>query len=212
MNEIDNLPGGHKPSGVLKRLRLETRDCHAALERRLPLLDPAMSQVAYRDVVGRFYGFYAPMEARLLTFAGWDECDFDYEGRYKTQRLAQDFVALGDVPDGVNALPLCQDLPALGSTAQLMGCLYVMEGATLGGQVIMRHLRANLGVTPDSGGAFFAGYGSETGTRWKAFCVRLNAFAQAVDAQDALIASANQTFVSLRRWLFPASAAVVSQP
>jgi heme oxygenase len=205
MVELDHRSDVTSPPGILKRLKLETRACHLALERQLPLMDPTLSQAAYRHFVGRFYGFYAPLEARLEASTQWDECEFDYQGRYKTQRLALDLKALRVAPEEVNLLPQCQDLPALGTASQLLGCLYVMEGATLGGQVISRHLQAHLGVAPDSGGAFFAGYGLETGMRWKSFCVRLHVFAQAVDAQDALIASANQTFASLQRWLFPAA-------
>lgn len=212
MADLDDPSSIAPPLGILQRLKQETRDRHAAIEGQLPLLNPDLTPGAYRDVVGRFYGFYAPMEERLRAFDGWQECGLDYADRYKTPRLAQDLAAMGDGPTMVEGLPLCADLPTLGSASELLGCLYVMEGATLGGQIITRHLQANLGVTPDRGGAFFAGYGSETGSRWKAFCARLNAFALAAETQDNLIASANRTFASLHRWLAAADATAAHQP
>ena len=91
----------------------------------------------------------------------------------------------------------------LDSIQRVLGCLYVIEGATLGGQVITRHLEKNLGITPESGGAFFAGYGAETGARWKEFCALLTAAAERVSGEDEIVASANDTFATLGRWLFP---------
>lgn len=88
----------------------------------------------------------------------------------------------------------------------MLGCLYVIEGATLGGRVITRHLQNQLGTTPDSGGAFFDGYGAETGSRWKAFCTMLSQYADHSadeDRQAAIVAGANRTFETLTHWLFP---------
>lgn len=85
---------------------------------------------------------------------------------------------------------------------QVLGCLYVIEGATLGGQVITRHLLATHGITPETGGAFFAGYGAETGPHWQAFGAMITA-AERFGAADEIVASANRTFETLDRWLFP---------
>ena len=51
-----------------------------------------------------------------------------------------------------------------------MGCLYVLEGATLGGVVIRRHPEQKLRLGPDNGAAFFHAYGPDTGRRWREFC------------------------------------------
>jgi heme oxygenase len=91
----------------------------------------------------------------------------------------------------------------LETTAQLFGCLYVLEGATLGGQIITRHLHASLGLTPETGAAFFAGYGARTGSRWKEFGTHLSAFALQSGSGDAIVASANSTFETLDLWLYP---------
>ncbi len=186
----------------LQRLKLATRDRHSALERQLPLLDPTLSHEAYRQFLGRFFGYYAPLEARLDVSPWWGQIGLDYAERRKTPGLAQDLIALGIAPAALARVPPCRELPDLASSARLLGCLYVIEGATLGGQIITRHLHTHLGLTPRSGAAFFSGYGAQTGSRWKAFGAQLTAYVQHSGGDDEIIDGANQTFATIDRWLF----------
>jgi len=62
----------------------------------------------------------------------------DYESRRKLPLLSQDLVALGASAEELDRLPRCQGLPACDEPAAAMGYLYVMEGATLGGQMLLR--------------------------------------------------------------------------
>ena len=188
---------------ILKHLKEATGSRHAALESRLPLLESGMSRLGYLQFLQRFYGYYAPLEAQLLALPHWPSLGFDYAGRHKTPRLVQDLRALGETPEAIEGVARCQNLPTLASPGHLLGCLYVIEGATLGGQIITRHLEANLGLTPSSGTAFFGGYGAQTGSRWKAFCAMLTAHAGEPGRQDDILCSACQTFETLGHWLFP---------
>jgi heme oxygenase (biliverdin-IX-beta and delta-forming) len=200
-----NPPCGWLPCmTILQRLKQSTASRHVAIESRSVLLDPALSQADYRACLQRFFGYYAPLELCLLRSPAWHAAGFCYDDRHKTPQLLQDLAALGVTPSELAQVPLCQALPGLGSTARLFGCLYVIEGATLGGQIVSRHLQASLGVTPQSGGAFFSAYAQHTGSRWKAFGTQLSAFARASDQDDEIIASANDTFDTLDRWLHPA--------
>lgn len=188
---------------TLKRLHDETSARHAALERRLPLLEPQLSRKSYRCLVNKFHGYYAPLEERMLALPWWREINFDYVERLKTPRLEQDLIALGATVDELAKNPRCGELPELATISQALGCLYVIEGATLGGRTITRHLQASLGLTPETGGAFFAGYGAETGPRWQAFGTMLSALAERRSGEDEIVSSANQTFETMGRWLFP---------
>ncbi len=94
-------------------------------------------------------------------------------------------------------LPVCGDLPVCNSIAQAFGCLYVLEGATLGGRVLCRHFNQTLGLDVHNGSAFFAGYGEATGAMWALFGERLTA--ANVD-ETAAIQSACQTFQTLEQW------------
>lgn len=188
---------------ILKHLKQATGSRHAALESRLPLLDAGMSRLSYLHFLQRFYGYYAPLESQLLALPYWNSMDFDYAGRHKTPRLMQDLRALGETPEAIQGFARCQHLPTLASPGQLLGCLYVIEGATLGGQIITRHLEANLGLTPLTGASFFDGYGARTGSQWKAFCAMLRGNAGESGRQDDILSSASQTFETLGQWLFP---------
>jgi heme oxygenase (biliverdin-IX-beta and delta-forming) len=188
---------------ILKRLKSATNSRHVALERQLPLLDPGFSRPAYRQFTRRFFGYYAPLESQLMALPWWDSIGFDYQERQKTPRLVQDLTAMGDTAETLAQLPRCQHLPATDNLAHLLGCLYVIEGATLGGQIITKHLQTNLGVTPTQGGAFFNGYGAHTGPHWLAFGKMLMAHAEGTGNGDDIIDGANQTFATLDQWLFP---------
>lgn len=191
---------------ILKRLKLATSACHSALEDQLPLMHANLSRDDYRQFVGRFFGFYEPLEARLMASPHWRPLAFDYAARQKTPRLAQDLLALGGTAQALAATPRCSELPAFDTPEQLLGCLYVIEGATLGGRSITRHLQTQLGLTPESGVAFFDGYGAQTGLRWKAFCTMLSNNADRYSDESrhaAIIAGANGTFHTLTQWLFP---------
>lgn len=195
---------------ILKRLKLATSACHTALEDQLPLMNDDLSLSGYSQFVHRFFSFYAPLESQLMASPHWRPLAFDYTARQKTPRLMQDLLALGSGSAALAATPRCTNLPALTTPEDLLGCLYVIEGATLGGRIITRQLQTQLGLTPKSGGAFFDGYGAQTGAHWKAFCTLLSNYADLqVDphAEEsrhaAIIASANRTFETLTHWLFP---------
>jgi heme oxygenase (biliverdin-IX-beta and delta-forming) len=182
---------------ILQRLRFETRDAHAAIEKAIALTDKTLTLRTYRQVLESFYGFYKPVEGAIAAagMPAW----LDVAARSKTALLEADLQRLG--PQGASVLPLCNSLPPLGTVAQRLGCLYVMEGATLGGMLISRHIRENLGIYPDSGGRFFHGYGSSTAVMWNDFRAGLLSFASvAPQEQDLIIATARATFETLQRW------------
>ena len=186
---------------ILKRLRSETQAQHSALESRMPLMDPAFSLADYWRLLARFHGYYVPLEARLVAWSRTEGQRINYAERVKVPELERDLIALGETAETIAQLPRCAALPVLTTEADGLGCLYVVEGSTLGGQVITRQLQKGLGLSPASGGAFFNGYGAETGARWKAFGFGLEEAAARLDQDDAIIAGANETFRTLAHWL-----------
>ncbi len=189
---------------ILQRLRQATADAHAAIESHSVLLDPGLSRVTYRACLRRLFGYYAPLEGRMLRSQAWHRAGLAYGDRHKTPQLAQDLAALGVTPEELAQAPLCHGLPDLRTTARLFGCLFAIDGGTLGGPFVTRHLPARLAVTPQSGGGFLGGCADPTGLRRQAFDMHLTAFARASDADDEIVAGANATFETLDRWLFPA--------
>ncbi len=189
---------GHAPPSVLARLKTETRPQHDAIEAALALTSKTLTVDAYRHTLARFYGFYRPLEAGLHAIADWKERGLDLVERQKTQLLEMDLRALGVTNPA--ALPVCTDLPPHDTFAAGFGCLYVLEGATLGGLVIGRSVRAATAITRDTGGRFFYGYGDRTGPMWQAFRVVLGAFAMTCADPNEIVSAAQATFSKLQQW------------
>ena len=191
-----------EPTHFLSRLRVETRPEHDAIEAALDLTCRALTRESYRRTLEHFYGYYQPLEVAVRAVQGWGGHGLDPDERRKTQLLEFDLRALGVVAS-LDSLPVCHDIPPVDRLAAAFGYLYVTEGATLGGQIISRHVRQAIGVTPESGGRFFHGYGERTGIMWQTFRTALAAFATTRDTQDEVVASAVQTFRTLRAWCEP---------
>ncbi len=88
--------------------------------------------------------------------------------------------------------------PGYNSIPYALGCMYVMEGSTLGGRIILKHLEKQLGLLPGEGASFFEGYGDETGRLWNSFISVLLTYSSQNDADNAIIAGAKDTFRSIK--------------
>ena len=185
---------------ALNLLRVHTREQHDRLEQELDWHLAASSLERYRDLVGRFHGWYAPMEERLAAAADWRALGYDFDERRKTPMLERELRALGADPA---TLPRCEALPEVGGREAALGCLYVIEGATLGGQVLTRHFQERLGLTP----VFFASYGDQVGPRWVAFRRFLDEQMPAEAAMAPMLAAAGASFTTIGSWLVPSRSA-----
>jgi heme oxygenase len=186
-------------------LRQATRSAHDRIERALPLFDRSLTRGRYVRVLQAFYGFYAPLEPLCEREAGPAGVALELTARTKAPLLAADLALLGHTEGDIQALPSCRALPRVTLPSQAMGVFYVLEGATLGGQIIAQRLRQSLGIAAGSGGAFFAGYGDRTREMWRRFTSHVEGTV-GLDV-DTAIAAAIQTFESLERWLTASRAA-----
>jgi heme oxygenase len=182
------------------RLHRETAPHHQTLERQLDLLDPALSLHRYRLVLEGFHGFYAAVEGELARVVATTP-SLGFPLRARTELLEGDLLALGLSRSDIAELPRCADLPRLCRTEHLAGCLYVLEGACLGGQIIAKALRGRLPLTNDHGLSFFVGDGSRTGARWRLVLGWLEDLVRRGALADEIVASARETFCSLGRWV-----------
>ena len=141
-----------------------------------PLVRPGLTLDHYGRVLMSFYWIYVHLHERLLDGLERLGQGNGYQPSNRLSWLDEDLLFLELVPLEV-AHPLADwRLPPIDSAAQLIGELYVIEGSTLGGQVIARLLRDGLGITAVSGGRFFHGNGELSGVRWNelwAFAERL---------------------------------------
>ena len=184
------------PSSVLSALRAGTHTLHVALEKRLPFFSDTLDLERYTQLLAAYYGFYQALESNLLA------CElpegFELSTRLKTPALQQDLHALNV---RIEALPLCDDLPPLDNTASVLGVLYVLEGATLGGNVLRKHVSEQLGLDADNGCAFLYVYGESTGKQWKAFLDYLGSVPLDAAAQALAVHAACSTFSCFEQWL-----------
>ncbi len=186
---------------LLAQLKAQTADCHTALEDSMDVFRRVRTVEDYREVVRKFYTLYEPMEAKLSRAADWTAAGWDFEGRRKTSWLRDDLQALG-----VSAAELAgwQRAPEPGVAEDFgaaVGCLYVIEGSTLGGQVIAKQLLEPLGITTERGGKFFRAYGAETGRRWREFAQWAEQQAAQTPLEAAAVRGARQTFEEFARWM-----------
>ncbi|MFJ7140449.1 biliverdin-producing heme oxygenase [Pseudomonas protegens] len=185
---------------LLQDLRTGTATLHVALEKRLPFFSEHLDGAWYRRLIQAYYGFYQPLEAALHD-SGLIPAGYDPNQRLKTPALLGDLHALGLNAASIEALPRCEQLPPLASAGACLGALYVLEGATLGGQILRREMAQRLDLDADNGGAFLDIYGAATGRRWKDFLDYLGRMPEDANARQQVVSAAQSTFACFERWL-----------
>lgn len=190
-----STPSEPQAEAALAALRRATRERHAAVDQLLDL-QRLTQRACYGRVLQVFEAFLAPWEqavaAALPAEADW------LQQRSRLPMLRRDVAALG--------LPALARMPApvlLPSRPAAWGSLYVVEGSALGGQVIARALGA-AGIGPDSGAAYFHGWGPATGSMWRGFRLRLARELHGPEATADACAAACHTFDALAGLLRPA--------
>ena len=187
------------PHDTLQRLKTGTFDIHRRIEERVPIFRPEFGMVEYRALVERFYGFWAPLETKLWRIQALRDAELDLAGRLKSFLLERDLRFLGCSPA---LIPQCDSLPVVDSFLQGLGCLYVLEGSTLGARVISRRIGDKFALAEGSGASFFNAYGESVGHRWNDFRNFVTARVATADAEE-MITTARQTFECFYEWLGP---------
>ena len=190
---------------LLERLKEATFPQHRELE---SLMNLPTSRDGYIERLKCFLGYVEPWEQRVFTrLRNYPAL---LEGRAKTEWLKNDLAQLGLAASEISALPRCADLPELADVSVAVGSLYVLEGSTLGGQIISRHLREKLAIYPDTGGQYFNSYGSNTGKMWRGILDALLSFSSP-DSDDRIVEGARETFRTLQQWFLATECHVARQ-
>ncbi|MGY3087009.1 heme oxygenase [Hymenobacter sp. UYAg731] len=191
------MPNPPESQAILPRLRHETKPFHDAVEQNpfnRALGAGTVTAADTAEFLAKMYGFLEPYEAQLYAHAAAFGPAWQLDQRYRAPLILEDLARLGHDA----APPLYPELPPLTSRAQLLGAMYVLEGSTLGGQVIARQLD-KAGIAAH---AFFTGRAGRTGPLWKAFCQQLTEATETGDDDPAaIVASAVHTFQALSAWL-----------
>jgi heme oxygenase (biliverdin-IX-beta and delta-forming) len=200
------LPRGAGGADVLTALRTATAAEHEQVESVLALMDPRLRRDRLVAVLTRLHAFWTAAEAGLDRWAGREPADAATVGwsrRRRAHLFADDLRALGAARDHLPA----PQLSPVEDTDQALGRLYVLEGSTLGGTFISRHLATVPGLGPGARVGAFSPYGPETGAMWQAYRrVTRERVATGGDAVR-LVDAARDTFGALAAWVTPLGAA-----
>jgi heme oxygenase len=178
-----------KACHLRERLKTETLRIHQQLESDsllAELVSPTISRQTYAAILQKQHLFYRTVEPQLTELLS--PC---FDVHLKTEWLESDLGAMNVAP-----LP---DRPLdffINSIDTAVGVLYVLEGSTLGAQLIVRNLKQSLREQPRR---FFEGYGSETGMMWRNFISFLREIEPVVSA-DAVVEGAQRTFAFFDNW------------
>ena len=182
---------------IVALLRSRTQDAHSALEAQLDLLEQPASAEHLANLLLRFLGFHLVWEKDLQAFPALAR---ELKGRSRLQHLRHDLKLLGVADADIGRVPLCGDAHRVAKDeASALGSFYVLEGSTLGGQLITKHL-SGAGWLPAEGLSYFNPYGARTGVMWRSFKGWLEIQAEH-HARNDIVAGARATFAVLQNWL-----------
>jgi len=185
---------------AMAELRLATWPSHQRLERHLDIKSRFADLAAYKAHIEQMWGFCAALE-QALSQEYFGAVLADYERRRKAPILAQDLAALGVTQRTLAGLPRCAAIPSWNDAAGALGCVYVLEGASLGGRTLLPVVERQLGLRACSGAAFLASYGEEVGAMWRKFGSSVDAWCDTAERRARATRAAVATFDALSLWL-----------
>ncbi len=188
------------PANLREHLRLVTRDAHLRLEAEVDFDGRLTSLEIYRGFLEDFLRFVRPVEA-VLEGLDLKKLGIDYSSRRKSSWIETDLKDLGHTSESLEHLQSFEELPELTDPVDALGAMYVLEGSSLGRQVMLSKLAARLNIRPDWAGHFFSGYGKQTGAMWHGFVAVLNEVGKAPEAARRIEASALATFAAFEKCL-----------
>ena len=128
-------------------LKSATKDHHDELEKLMfvgEIMKKTLNLQQYKTLLATNYIVHAAIESQLHDALDTELKDIlDIENRNKLQALEQDLLEMNIDKEELDAIKF--DFPDVKqhNNASSLGAMYVLEGATLGGHVIHKKLRAN---------------------------------------------------------------------
>lgn len=184
-----------------EHLKKHSRPDHDSIENSIDLLSFSKDLNKYTNLIEAFYGYYFNLENSLKNFElEFKEVGINLEERAKLALLDQDLKNLGLTSLQISQLPICNELPQLDTFPQAMGVLYVLEGSTLGGQIISKQLaKSQILIDGENRASFFISYGPSTMPMWLSFKKSLDTLSE--DKTEEVLIAAKKTFSTMECWL-----------
>lgn len=194
---LDNMT-----SDLPRRLREETAELHRGVEDAVDLPASVRTRGDYAELLGRFLDLHAHLERRLASppwRVRWTQLGIDIARYARSDLLVADLTRLDAAPSPRRP----ERLPPLRTFGEALGCLYVLEGSSLGGRVLAPAIRSTVGDVPVS---FLIGQGRRHPEPWQAVRQAL----RLVDPRegDPVVLGARETFAAFGAHLRLGSARV----
>ncbi|MGH2446676.1 MAG: biliverdin-producing heme oxygenase [Candidatus Limnocylindria bacterium] len=199
---------------LMARLRSETRDQHVMTE-AVPfstrIVDGSLPLASYTAQLAASLPVHEALE-RAVAGAGHPALRSVWEpSMRRVDALRADLRALGALgPSPADLPPPTRTAAAAFATwiddlarrqpVALLGVLYVLEGSTLGGAVLRRHLAAAFQLE-DDGLRYYSPYGRHPKPHWVAFSMRMNVAVTGEREIELIIGTARETFDRIREIL-----------
>ena len=182
----------------LSRLKHETANAHRMLEsarHSINLMHPAVTLHQYRAWLNMMLPVVAFTEKVIFPLTA--PFIYDLEERKKYPKLINDLRLLGN-PMTLNEVPAVREWHnILPNSTQAMAHLYIMEGSTLGGNIISKHISGVLGLNAANGAGYINCYAGKTGQMWKTFLDAFTSYVVSNCVEDEIIKEANWVFSTL---------------
>lgn len=175
-----------------KELREKTALYHTKLEETelsKAILKDDLSKEEYIDYLKAMYAFEKPFEA--VYFPLLADYFSDIDKRKRAELIEKDIQVLGG---SVADLELETFNTSDITLPEAIGAMYVMQGSSLGGRVILKHVNKHLGLEAENGASYFHGFGAETGRFWTTFLDEMWTLTAENPDQDKIIGGAVETF------------------
>jgi heme oxygenase (biliverdin-IX-beta and delta-forming) len=182
------------------RLKDETRSIHERLHDHASfktLLNRDITQAGYAALLSRLLGYHLGLETAFEGYAIRDANLKKLAGP-RSDSLLDDLATMGQIGSQIDQTQIMPSPNFINCDAALLGCLYVREGAMIGGRSLARTLDP-LCTSTNIGRTFFQGKSGDTQI-WKLLCIALNQVEKRSD-QDQIVAAALGTFALFENWM-----------
>ena len=177
-----------------EEIKNRTKSMHQLTEKKLVAKMRLINDKKdYASFLNLFYSYFGALELQIKKVLITDRLP-DYSLRRKTNLIAEDIITLGFTP---STFAEAKMLPEVNDHLQALGALYVIEGSTLGGQIISGMISKKL--NSEEGFLFFKGYENESHQMWRKFINVLNDPAN--KPAEKIINTAIETFLKFSEWI-----------
>jgi heme oxygenase len=179
---------------ILAILKNDTKAAHVRVEKVMVKELKAINSLEdYARLLERLFFFYNPLESKVHQYI--DQAILpDIEKRKHTKWILKDLEAL-DYTVNTSRENKTQQIT---STSYAIGVLYVLEGSTMGGQIISKMLKKQLHGNIST--HYFDSYTDKTMEMWLSFKNSIAQYETHLDKEE-VFKGANETFSALKEWL-----------